>query len=623
MKLARDTRGYLRRALVATAVLACATPLWAGPSVVLGVSPQALTFSTTEGLNPDAQAVLVSNGGRGSLKWKLTKTARWLSTSLSAGVNAATVYVTVDAATLTAGTYVDALRFTDQYGKFVDVAVSLSIIALPGGVPEPDPTPEPVPEPPPPPGSGAVVDVPVGGNLQAALDAATPGSVIRLAAGATYAGPFRLPPNAGDYITITTRGDMPAEGTRVSPEYAGRLARLQSATSEPAIRTTIGANRYRLVGLEFGQNAGAYSEIIRLGDAADSNEANIPYDITIDRILILVDPLVGQKRGIAANADNVTIINSDIRGVWGAYGEDSQAVIQWQSHGNLVIRNNRLEAGSEVVLIGGAYPAVAGLNPDNILIEGNLLTRPLAWMSDAKYKVKNLFELKAGRRVVFRGNRLENHWAAAQPGPAIVFTPKHGMRVTDVLFENNVLRNAGTGFNMYGYDYEHPYDRSLGPQLEGVTLRNNLFVFNRQKFGGNGRFLLTGQGVTNVTIERNTVISEGTSSPNAALYGYGIDGVHNWTIKDNIIFHGTYGVFCDQASYGNATLTTWFHNPIFSGNVLHDARASLYPAGNAYPSWLALVGEFVDAANGNYALKAGSMYEGRGADLTALPDGGR
>lgn len=621
MRLPLGTRSFLRCALAMTAALGSATSVRAG-AVVLTVSPQALTFSTTAGLNPDPQALFVSNSGKGAMKWKLTKTADWLSASMSSGVNAATINVAVVSATLAPGVYAASLRFTDQHGQFADVAVSLSIAAPPVD-PVPEPPPAPVPDPTPAPVVGTVVDVPVGGNLQAALDAAVPGTVIRLAAGATYAGPFQLRPNAGDYITITTHGDLPPEGTRISLEYAGRLARLQSATSEPAIRTTAGANRYRLVGLEFGQNAGAYSEIIRLGDAADPTEGNIPSDITIDRVLIIVDPLVGQKRGIAANADNVTIVNSDIRGVWGAYGEDSQAIIQWQSHGNLVIRNNRLEAGSEVVLIGGAYPAVAGLNPDNILIEGNLLTRPLEWKSDAKYKVKNLFELKAGRHVVFRGNRLENHWAAAQPGPAVVFTPKHGMRVTDVLFENNVLRNAGTGFNMYGYDYEHPYDTSLGPQLEGVTLRNNLFVLNRQKFGGNGRFLLTGQGVTSVTIERNTVISEGTSVPNAAFYGYGVDGAHNWTIRDNIIFHGTYGVFCDQAAYGNATLTTWFHNPIFSGNVLHDAKASLYPVGNAYPSWLALVGEFVDAANSNYALKAGSIYEGRGADLTVLPGGGR
>lgn len=620
MQLTRDTTTYLACALVATALLCGPASAWAGPGVLLGVSPQTLTFDTTAGLNPLPQTVVVANEGKGSLKWRVTTTADWVSVSPATGVNAGTVSISVDAATLPPGMYAATVRVTDHNGKFIDVPASLSVFAPPAEqVPGPGPTPEPTPEPTPSP-STAVIDVPLGGDLQAALDAARPGTLIRLAAGGTYAGPFKLRPNAGDYITITTNGDLPAAGSRITPEFAGRLARLQSATAEPAIRTTPGANRYRLVGLEFGQNAGAYSEIIRLGDATDPTEANIPYDFTIDRVLILVDPLVGQKRGIAANADNVTIINSDIRGVWGAYGEDSQAVIQWQAHGNLVIRNNRLEAGSEVVMIGGAYPAVAGLNPVNILIEGNHITRPLEWMAAAKYKVKNLFELKAGRHVVVRGNRLDNHWAAAQAGPAIVFTPKHGMRVTDVLFENNVVRNVGTGFNMYGYDYQHPYDRSIGPQLERVTIRNNLFVFNRERFGGNGRFILTGEGADNITVERNTVVSEGATLPNAAIYGYGTQGVSAWTIRDNIMFHGTYGVFSDQASYGNATLSVWFHNPVFEGNVLNDARASLYPAGNAYPSWLTLSSEFVDSAKSDYRLRDGSLFQGRGVDFSTLPD---
>src|SRR6059036_109165 len=55
------------------------------------------------------------------------------------------------------------------------------------------------------PHSTGFVDVPPGGDLQAALDQAQPGDTIRLAAGATYTGPFTLPvkPGAG-YITVRT-----------------------------------------------------------------------------------------------------------------------------------------------------------------------------------------------------------------------------------------------------------------------------------------------------------------------------------------------------------------------------------------------------------------------------------
>ena len=42
------------------------------------------------------------------------------------------------------------------------------------------------------PSAAATISVPAGGNLQAAIDAAKPGDVIELAAGATFDGPFTL-----------------------------------------------------------------------------------------------------------------------------------------------------------------------------------------------------------------------------------------------------------------------------------------------------------------------------------------------------------------------------------------------------------------------------------------------
>src|SRR5438445_538169 len=51
-----------------------------------------------------------------------------------------------------------------------------------------------------------IIDVPPGGDLQAALDQAQPGDTIRLAAGATYTGWFTLPakPGAGDILIRTS-----------------------------------------------------------------------------------------------------------------------------------------------------------------------------------------------------------------------------------------------------------------------------------------------------------------------------------------------------------------------------------------------------------------------------------
>jgi hypothetical protein len=605
------------RYLSALAALVVCAATASASELTLVVTPQSLTFSAAAGgENPPPAGVTVTKQGRGKGKWGVRESAGWLSAALVKG-KGGSFEVVVDISGLAPGVYAATVTVTNSAGPDVDVPVTLVV--------EESAPPAPAPPPPPPPtdpSDGQVIDVPAGGDLQAALDTAGSGAVIRLAPGATYRGPFVLRPNTGDFITITSSSGVPPEGTRITPAAAGTIARIQSATSEPAIRTSPGANRYRLVGLEFGENAGAFDEVIRLGDASDPVEANIPREIVIDRVLLIVDPLVGQKRGIGANADQVTIINSDIRGVWGAYGEDSQAICQWQSHGGLVIRNNRLEAGSEVILIGGAYPAVAGLNPDGILIEANHITRPIEWMGQSKFKVKNLLELKAGTRVTIRGNLLENNWVDAQAGPSLVFTPKHGMRVTDVLFEHNVVRQTGDGFNMFGYDYEHPYDERLGPQLERLTVRNNLFIFNPERFGG-GRFMLIGEGLDNVSVSRNTIVFEGREAPSSAFYGYGAQGVTGWSMTDNVVFHGYYGVFSDSSGIGTSALQLWFHDPVFTGNVLYDIQGYSYPAGNDYPSWSTLVQHFEDPARSYYRLKAGSVYTGRGADFSLLPFGGR
>ncbi|PYN80939.1 MAG: hypothetical protein DMD96_12795 [Candidatus Rokuibacteriota bacterium] len=67
------------------------------------------------------------------------------------------------------------------------------------------------------PPSGQTIIVPAGGDLQAALNAAQPGDVITLQAGATFRGPFTLPNKAGlGWITVRTSApdsSLPPPGT--------------------------------------------------------------------------------------------------------------------------------------------------------------------------------------------------------------------------------------------------------------------------------------------------------------------------------------------------------------------------------------------------------------------------
>src|SRR2546422_379265 len=86
--------------------------------------------------------------------------------------------------------------------------------------------------------TGPTITVPPGGDFQAALNSAQPGSVIVLTAGATYAGNFTLPNKTGTgwiYIQSSALSSLPAPGTRVSPAQASLMPRLLDTSGNPAL----------------------------------------------------------------------------------------------------------------------------------------------------------------------------------------------------------------------------------------------------------------------------------------------------------------------------------------------------------------------------------------------------
>ena len=174
--------------------------------------------------------------------------------------------------------------------------------------------------------SGTTIDVPPGGDLQGALNQVKPGGTIRLAAGATYTGNFKLPAKGGtSYIVITTNTALPPAGTRIDPSYRPRLATIKSPNGGNALNTATGASYYRIVGVAFAANVNGAGDIIALGRDAQTTLAEVPHHIELDRVLITGDAALGQRRAIALNATHVTIANSDIRDIKQA-GDESQAI---------------------------------------------------------------------------------------------------------------------------------------------------------------------------------------------------------------------------------------------------------------------------------------------------------
>ena len=72
--------------------------------------------------------------------------------------------------------------------------------------------------------NGATLQIPAGGNLQAALVNAQPGDTITLMPGATYTGNFTLPDKGGSlFITIQTNSGTATEGTDFDSRDLSRL----------------------------------------------------------------------------------------------------------------------------------------------------------------------------------------------------------------------------------------------------------------------------------------------------------------------------------------------------------------------------------------------------------------
>ena len=232
---------------------------------------------------------------------------------------------------------------------------------------------------------GETLRVRAGGDLQAAINAARPGDVILLEAGATFSGNFVLPDKGDTTAEITIRTDstnagLPLPGNRVTPAHAPLLATIRSPNTMAALTAAPRSHHWRLELLAFAANVRGFGDIIALGSGGpDQNALSlVPHHLALDRLLVLGDPAIGQKRGISLNSASTIISNSHIADCKGV-GFDTQAIGGWNGPGPYTITNNYLEAAGENFMLGGASPKIQGMNPADITFTRNHVAKPLAW----------------------------------------------------------------------------------------------------------------------------------------------------------------------------------------------------------------------------------------------------
>lgn len=494
-------------------------------------------------------------------------------------------------------------------------------------------------------------------DLQMAIDAANPGTVLVLDAGIVFQGSFKLPKKVGDGWIVLISAQMqhlPEQGFRVAPEaltgspdYPAQQSAMPKIMTNnpsglPCFTTQASAHHYRLVGLEILADTNLLNSygLVHFGDggAAQNTMDEVPHHMIVDRCYIHGhDKATIMKSGVLLNCASGAVLDSYIAD-FHSIGADTYAIGGTNGPGPFIIRNNYLEAAGENILFGGAAPNIPGLVPSDIEVRNNHFFKPFSWRlghptyAGKHWTIKNLFELKTGKRVLLDGNVLENCWAdlpIGQSGYAILLTVRAEAGnapqadVSDITITNNIVRHAGAGISLSGHDSPTP---SL--QSKRIHIGNNLFddISGADYGDGNvagpndGTFLKIGDP-SDVLIEHNTVFQSG-----AITWAY--DTTLNIAFRNNIFncflsdggYQGIYGPGFGQG--GNGPMGRYFpgitdQNQGFHKNVLiggADFRYSNYNtlSTNYFPANQSAV-QFVDYGNGGidyqgFALSGSSLY---------------
>ncbi|GAC1489911.1 MAG: hypothetical protein NVS1B5_14570 [Gemmatimonadaceae bacterium] len=236
------------------------------------------------------------------------------------------------------------------------------------------------------PPTGKSIAVKAGADLQAYLDTAKPGDEVVLESGAVWTGNFFLRPFTGPgWITVRSSdpASLPREGWRTTPANWPRMAKIQTDNLGPALlnQSDRAVHHWRIMGIEIAmspQSVGTY-DVVEL-DTPNADPATAPHDITLDRCYIHGNAMGSARRGVQLGGARLAVIDSwidNIHSIWGR-GTESNAIASWNCSGPYKLRNNRLEAATENIIIGGALGPIRGI-PSDIEITRNYFTKPDRW----------------------------------------------------------------------------------------------------------------------------------------------------------------------------------------------------------------------------------------------------
>ncbi|HKY21186.1 MAG TPA: right-handed parallel beta-helix repeat-containing protein [Vicinamibacterales bacterium] len=243
--------------------------------------------------------------------------------------------------------------------------------------------------------------------------------------------------------------------------------------------------------------------------------------------------------------------------------------------------------------------------PRDIVITRNTLQKRADWVTQGLgAQAKGFVEVKDGDNVRIDGNRMITTYPTTL---ALTNRNQNGSAVWSVIHNltvsNNHISGWGAGAIIVGVDNEKT--SSVSSQ---IVFRNNLFDAPGPY---SYNFLFATEGGYDFTFSHNTFIN---TNGNSILFGVRSMNSPSVTFKDNIAFHGAYGLNCQVSPYSAATCWPGFTE---SRNAIVDAGGhynGAFPQSTVVPN-IAAVG-FVNAAGGNYRLSPDSQFRNAASDGT-------
>ncbi len=420
-------------------------------------------------------------------------------------------------------------------------------------------------------GSNCIRNLPAGNStsLQNAINAATCGDTIVLAAGSTYSGHFTIPSTScSGWIEIksSAMASLPSRGNRVSPSDASNMAIISTPDSSPAIQFLPNANHWRLMGLEITtSSAGTVYNLVLSGWTLSSTEDTLdqmPSYLIFDRCYLTGSSTNSVIRGIWMDSTYMAIVDSYCDEIHTNYS-DTQCFASFNGPGPYLIQNNFIQAAGENIMFGGDDPSITNLIPSDITIIGNLIQKKLSWRSNGPpytWVIKNLLELKNAQRVLVDGNVFQYTWQQAQAVAILYRSVNQGgactwCSVLDITTTHNIISHAPNGVNITAY------------------ATSNCVPTGRVRVSNNRLTDISGLNWGNNTNAVGQAFNTGAYDP---------PDMHDIIIDHNTAFSDRYALYTDYSTAGDVVQNVQYTNNLQDSGISGVSGTSAFEPGYSW-----------------------------------------